>query len=335
MSVLQLSWLFLITLLTNFGGINMVLVSGQCQSDQQSLLLQMKSSLDLNSLGIAFFGKQSTRNQKLWSQSNDCCTWSGVDCDEAGRVIGLDLSEESISAGIDNSSSLFSLKYLQSLNLAYNSFNGSQIPSGLGNLTNLTYLNVSNAGFAGQIPIQVSGMTRPYPSFPCKTSVTLSDLSLFSLPMLQQLQLANNKFGGPIPEFSNASYSALSTLDLTAIQRLGNLTRLELSYNNLTVNASSDSSFPSQVSRLRLASCKLRVIPDLKNQSKLSYLDLSDNQIYGEIPNWVWEIGNGNLVHLNLSHNLLASLQRPYNISDLTCMTVLDLHSNQLQGNIP
>ncbi|KDO39391.1 hypothetical protein CISIN_1g001624mg [Citrus sinensis] len=615
MSVLQLSWLFLIPLLTNFGGINTVLVSGQCQSDQQSLLLQMKSSLVFNS-SLSFRMVQ-------WSQSTDCCTWCGVDCDEAGRVIGLDLSEESISGRIDNSSPLLSLKYLQSLNLAFNMFNATEIPSGLGNLTNLTHLNLSNAGFAGQIPIQVSAMTRlvtldlsssysfggplklenpnlsgllqnlaelralyldgvnisapgiewcqalsslvpklrvlslsscylsgpihpslaklqslsvicldqndlsspvpefladffnltslnlsssglngtfpetilqvhtlqtldlsgnsllrgslpdfpknsslrtlmlsyanfsgvlpdsignlknlsrldlarcnlsgsiptslakltqlvyldlssnkfvgPIPSLHMSKNLTHLDLSnnalpgaisstdwehlsnlvyvdlrnnalngsiprsLFSIPMLQQLLLANNKFGGPIPEFSNASYSALDTLDLSAnrlegpipmsifelknlkilmlssnklngtvqlaaIQRLRNLIRLELSYNNLTVNASGDSSFPSQVRTLRLASCKLKVIPNLKSQSKLFNLDLSDNQISGEIPNWVWEIGNGGLEYLNLSHNLLSSLQRPYSISDLNLMTVLDLHSNQLQGNIP
>lgn len=72
MSVLNLSWLFLIPLLTNFGGINVVLVSGQCQSDQQSLLLQMKGSL--------IFHPSLSFRMVRWSQSTDCCTWSGVNC---------------------------------------------------------------------------------------------------------------------------------------------------------------------------------------------------------------------------------------------------------------
>lgn len=615
MRILLLSWLFLIPFLANVFGIDVVLVSGRCQSDQQSLLLQMNNSLVFNSSLSVKLAK--------WSQGADCCDWGGVDCDGDGRVIGLDLSNESISGGIENAAGLFRLKSLQSLNLAFNTFNGSQIPSRLANLTNLTNLNLSSAGFQGQIPIQVSRMTRlvtldlsslylfgallklenpnlsrllqnltelrelyldgvnisapgidwcqalsslvpklrvlslsscylsgpihpslaklqslsvlrldqndlsspvpeflaeffnltslrlsssglngtfpekilqvhtletldlsdnrllqgslpdfpknsslrtlmlgntnfsgvlpdsignlknlstidlercnfsgsiptslanltqlvyldlssnkfvgPIPSLHMSKNLTHLDLShnalpgaisstdwenlsnvvyvdlrynslngsiprsLFSLPMLQQLQLANNKFGGLIPEFSNASSSALDTLDLSgnklegpipmsifelknlkililssnklngtvqlaAIQRLHNLTRLELSHNNLTVNASSDSSFPSHVSTLRLASCKLRVIPNLKNQSKLFNLDLSDNQISGEIPNWVWEIGNVSLQYLNLSHNLLSSLQQPYNISNLSLITVLDLHSNRLQGNIP
>ncbi|KAK1563225.1 hypothetical protein Q3G72_024367 [Acer saccharum] len=62
------------------------------------------------------------------------------------------------------------------------------------------------------------------------------------------------------------------------------------------------------------------------------HLDLSDNRIPGEIPNWIWEVGNGHLVHLNLSRNLLVSLREPYFIPDLS---VLDLHCNQLQGKIP
>ncbi|KAH9736667.1 hypothetical protein KPL71_018172 [Citrus sinensis] len=616
MSVLQLSWLFFIPLLTNFGGINMVLVSGQCQSDQQSLLLQMKSRLTFDS-SVSFRMVQ-------WSQSNDCCTWSGVDCDEAGRVIGLDLSEESISAGIDNSSSLFSLKYLQSLNLAFNMFNATEIPSGLGNLTNLTTLNLSNAGFAGQIPIQVSGMTRlvtldlsgmyfvraplklenpnlsgllqnlaelrelyldgvnisapgiewcqalsslvpklqvlslsgcflsgpvdpslsnlrslsvirldmndlysPVPEFladfsnltslylsscglhgafpekilqlptletldlsynellqgslpdfhqnlsletlilsatnfsgilpdsiknlknlsrvefylcnfngPIPTSMSdLSQLvyldmsfnhfsgpipslhmfrnlayldlsyniftggissigweqllnlfhvdlshnnlggsipqSLFELPMVQHLLLADNQFDGHVTEISNASSSLLDTLDLSdnnlegpiplsffelknlkilllssnkfvgtieldAIQRLRNLFRLDLSYNRLAVVAgSSVYCFPPLLTTLSLASCKLSAIPNLRKQTKLYHLDLSDNQISGEIPNWLWKIGKDSFNHLNLSHNLLVSLEQPYSISDLTSLSVLDLHSNQIQGKIP
>ena len=97
----------------------------------------------------------------LWNQSLEpnCCKWKGVSCDEEGRVIHLDLSEEQISSELSSSSTLFSLKDLQNLNLAYNKFN-SVIPSGFQKLTNLSYLNLSNAGFVGQIPIEISHLTR-------------------------------------------------------------------------------------------------------------------------------------------------------------------------------
>ncbi|KAL7169600.1 hypothetical protein ACSBR2_034605 [Camellia fascicularis] len=62
------------------------------------------------------------------------------------------------------------------------------------------------------------------------------------------------------------------------------------------------------------------------------HLDLSNNQIYGEIPNWIWEVGNGSLLYLNLSHYFLVEIQEPFEIPSLD---VLDLHSNQLHGEIP
>ena len=116
-----------------------------------------------------------------WTQSADCCNWKGVACDKEGCVIGLDLNSESISGGINQSSSLFSLQFLQTLNLANNNFNFTRIPSGFGNLTELVCLNLSNAGFSGQIPIQLSHMTR---------LVTL-DLSSLYFPGTPSLKLEN------------------------------------------------------------------------------------------------------------------------------------------------
>lgn len=93
-----------------------------------------------------------------WNQSVDYCSWS-VTCHE-GRVIVIDLTNESISGGLDDSSSLFNLQDLRSLSLAYNNFNSSQIPSQFDKLANLSYLNLSNSGFAGQIPVAISRLTR-------------------------------------------------------------------------------------------------------------------------------------------------------------------------------
>ncbi|KAG5550633.1 hypothetical protein RHGRI_015545 [Rhododendron griersonianum] len=86
-----------------------------------------------------------------------------------------------ISDGIDNSSTLFSLRYLETLNLAYNRLNSSLIPSNIGDLTNLRYLNLSNSGFSGQIPIGLSLLTR---------LVTL-DLSTLYFPRVPTLQIEN------------------------------------------------------------------------------------------------------------------------------------------------
>ena len=180
-------------------------------------------------------------------------------------------------------------------------------------------------------------------------------MSLFFLQSLQKMQLSNNQFGGQVARFPNVSLSPLNTLDLSSnklegliptflfdfqtinilslsfnnfsgtiqlewFQRLQNLERLDLSYNNLSISASesnSSLSYLPHLNLLRLASCNLQEFPPLMNQSRMAYLDLSNNQISGEIPNWIWNIGNGTLAYLNLSRNLLVGIQRTHIIPNL------------------
>ncbi|XP_062005623.1 receptor-like protein 53 [Rosa rugosa] len=598
----------------------MLVVSGQCSSNQQqSLLLQLKNSLNF----------EPALSSKLvkWNNVSDYCSWQGVSC-KGGCVTHLDLSSESISGELDNSSALFGLQYIEHLNLANNNFNYTQIPSQFNKLASLNYLNLSNASFAGQIPIEISHLTRLvildlstwyFPGLPSLkleqpnlrlvignlseinelyldgvnisapethwsqaissslpnlrvlslSSCNLSDpidsslqklhslsvihlennyfssqvpeflsnfsnltslrlgysrlngtfpeaifqvptletidlsnnvqlqgslpefkknrslrtlvlsrtnfsgllpdsigelkmlsridlsfcnftggipssmenltelvyldmsnnrlngsvplfnkgknleeiilshndlsgqinciqweslinlinlnlgdnkldgtipLSLFSLPLLQRLQLDTNQFSGQLLEISNISSQLLDTLDLSSnnlegpipvsitklqglkilslsfnnfsgsfaldgFQKLKNLSRLELSYNSLLISYKSTSysysSFPN-ITTLALASCKLRKFPDfLRYQSTLRYLDLSQNQIHGEIPNWVWRLSD--LHNLNLSCNSLVTLEGPilHTSSTFSSLSVIDLHSNQFQGQIP
>ncbi|KAK4582395.1 hypothetical protein RGQ29_025536 [Quercus rubra] len=619
MKIPYFSWLFLIPICSLFVSFGTFVVSGQCLGDQRSYLLELKNSLKFNSaLSIKLV---------RWNESVDCCLWEGVTCSEEGRAIGLNLFNESITAGLDNSSSLFSLQYLENLNLAYNCFN-SPIPMEFRKLKNLSYLNLSNAFLAGQIPNSISSLTRlvtldlstlnflahsmlkledpnlamliqnlselkelyldgvnisvqgyewcqalpsslpnlrvlsmsgcslsgpfefslsklqslsiisiynnpfnaPVPEFFANftnlTSLELSScglngtfpkkifqiqtlqkldlsnndllqgslpeflsngslrslllgltnfsgtlpnsisnltmlsridlsfcnfsgsipssmanltqlvyldmssnnftgpipslsmaknltqmyllrnhltgkidslnwkdllnlvnlelshnslegnipVSLFSLPSLQILRLSNNHFSGQLNEFSNVSSCQLKTLDLSSnhlegpipmsifelqgiqelllssnkfngslqlnvIHQLRNLFDLDLSYNSLLIEyngtSSSLSSF-SHVTKLKLASCKLKIFPDfLVNLSNLTVLDLSNNQIHGEIPNWIWKFSN--LLHLDLSFNqLLMTREGPLlDLSSLIVLGFLDVHSNQLEGELP
>ncbi|KAL6138228.1 hypothetical protein ACLB2K_063511 [Fragaria x ananassa] len=122
-------------------------VRSNCIESQKQSLLHFKESLVFDS---------SSSKLITWNSSTDCCSWLGVTCSSNGRVVGLDLSSESISCSIDNSSSLFQLEHLQSLNLANNSFNDSSISSAIGKLADLRYLNLSSTYFSGQIPIEVA-----------------------------------------------------------------------------------------------------------------------------------------------------------------------------------
>ncbi|PON94310.1 LRR domain containing protein [Trema orientale] len=144
MSTSLFPWHFIFSILL---GISIPVVSGRCLGHQQALLLQMRRNLE-------FDDQMSTKLAKWNVRSPDCCFWEGVSCED-GRVVELDLSNEGISGELDNSSSLFSLHHLRSLDLSCNFFS-SMIPSKIGNLTNLNYLNLSNSGFLGQIPREVS-----------------------------------------------------------------------------------------------------------------------------------------------------------------------------------
>ncbi|KAG5584766.1 hypothetical protein H5410_045200 [Solanum commersonii] len=268
-------------------------------------------------------------------------------------------------------STMANLTNLAYLDLSFNNFTGS-IPH-FQRSKKLTHLDLSRNGLTGLLSrAHFEGLSElVYINLGDNSLNGTLPAYIFELPSLQQLFLNNNQFVGQVDEFRNASSSPLDTVDLRnnhlngsipksafeigrlkvlslssnsfrgilpldLIGRLSNLSRLELSYNNLTVDASSRNSasftFP-QLNILKLASCRLQKFPNLKNQSRLIHLDLSDNQIRGAIPNWIWGIGSGNLAHLNLSFNQLEYMEQPYNAS--SNLVVLDLHSNRLKGDLP
>lgn len=215
------------------------------------------------------------------------------------------------------------LNYLEFLNLG-NNFLSGHVPVSLFSLPSLWLIDLSNNQFSGQI----------------------NEISNLSSSLVDTVDLSGNKLEGPTPKFffeilSLASLSLSSNnfsgvVELSMFGKLQNLDRLDLSHNKFSVNlnasTSSSSSLLPQFGSLRLASCKLQKLPDLKNQSRLMTLDLSENQITGEIPSWIWESGNGFLRFLNLSHNLFTDLQEPYHFHR---HDFIDLHSNKLHGKIP
>ncbi|XP_076896829.1 receptor like protein 27-like [Bidens hawaiensis] len=217
-------------------------------------------------------------------------------------------------------------------------------------LDKLEYLDLANNSLTGSFPDafltlkSLEHLDLSYNSFSGKTNDDSINASFFSY-QLRTIDLSSNKFEGPLPGFI-FKLAAISSLELSAnkftgrvnlhmFANLKELSVLDLSYNNLTVSVEANNSFSSlsKLNKLKLASCKMQQIPDLKNLSGLAMLDLSDNQLSGEIPSWIWETGNGFLRQLNLSYNKFSSLQKPYTFPFL--LDVLDLHFNNLEGDIP
>ncbi|KAG4164154.1 hypothetical protein ERO13_D01G217950v2, partial [Gossypium hirsutum] len=337
---------------------NLVLVSGQCQSDQRQLLLELNLSGRFRS---TIFATPLGRLMK-WNQTKDCCSWEGVSCDAGGHVIGLDLSIRGISSPIDDSSSLFRFQHLQRLNLAFNWFKTS-FPTGFDKLENLSYLNLSYSGFKGQIPVEISRLTRLKPNLEMLVqnltrlrflyldgitiSATGNELCRDLLPFtkLQVLSMSDCYLSGPIPFFSsfknlrelNLGDNQLSgTIHSTDWSGLSKLEIVDLSNNKLSGTIPPTLFGIQSLRRLFLSQNQFNgSIGDLhgKASSLLGTLDLSSNKLQGQFPMFVFELHG--LTLLDLSSNNFSGLIPMSAFPNLRNLSDLDLSYNRLSIDAP
>lgn len=217
--------------------------------------------------------------------------------------------------------SLGNLSFLSTLDLSWSNFFGP-LPPTLANLSQLTYLDLSNNFFNGTVP---------------------HDL-VHSSGNLSTLDLSHNQFSGTIPYFPAGQLSSLDlssnnfsgTFEIASVQNLSRLTSLSLSNSGLSVDAGASSFNLPQLFTLDLSACHLKKFPEfLKNQTDLSHLDLSMNDIHGDLPQWISDITvttYGSL--LNLSYNFLTGPKSPLNLSRYGFGRQIDLSYNELTSNI-
>jgi hypothetical protein len=162
-----------------------------CHEVESSALLQFKDSFIINksASGDPFaYPKVAS-----WINSTDCCSWDGVECSkDTSHVIGLDLSSSFVYGSINSDSSIFCLRKLQR-SLADNHFYNAQILSAVGNLSMLTYLNLSYSVFSGQSPESLANLSslktlilkncQLHGEFPTKN---------FQLPNIRVLRIGGN-----------------------------------------------------------------------------------------------------------------------------------------------
>ncbi|KAL1816963.1 hypothetical protein ACET3Z_019537 [Daucus carota] len=346
-----------------------VLASGQCLDSQRSLLLQLKQSFTFDSL--------SSTKLVQWNQTTkDCCNWQGVTCKKrSGRVIGLDLSNEGITNGINSSSTLFRLEFLERMNLASNSFNSTEIPSGLSNLTSLVYLNLSNS-FRGQVPNVFSRMEKlavldlSY-SYSLKIENPKLSIIVQNLTQLTELYLDTVDMSSQGSDWSRAISSSLPNLRILSLTechitgpihpsfvKLQFLSVIKLDGNNLNTPFPEVFANLSNLKVLSLQACNFSgVFPQRILQiPTLQTLYLSGSRLLrGSLPEFPQ---NGLLQTLVLtftnfsgvlpeSIGNLGSLSRmeltdcnfsgkvPNSMRNLTSLVHLDFSYNNFSGNIP
>ncbi|XP_058111890.1 receptor-like protein Cf-9 homolog [Magnolia sinica] len=281
-----------------------------------------------------------------WNSNNtDCCSWEGITCDgPTGHVISLDLRELFISGRIDFES-LFRLRNLQKLNLAFNYFDGSPIPSGFDQLTrSLRKLILQNCGlsssiysslsqfhFLSELDLSYNNLSSAVPNF-------IGNLSSLTSLLLRYCGL-HGKFPESVFQLPNLqiidiSYNPLVAINLPEFPQNNTLQQLILSYTGFSGKLPDSLSNLKFLTHLGLSNCNLSgsLPSSLLNLTKPQYLYLSSNKLSGPIPS---SYGNEllNLKEINLGNNLLNGTI-PSSLLSLPSLQWLDLEGNQLSGRL-
>ncbi|KAG7573389.1 Leucine-rich repeat [Arabidopsis suecica] len=263
------------------------------------------------------------------------------------------------------------LNKLEALSLSSNGFFG-QVPSTISNLTSLTQLYLDQNKLTGSFPLvqnltnlSIIGLasnhfTGTIPSY-LLTLPSLSALDMSkndftgsievpnsstSSSRLKYLVLGDNHFEGKILEpisklinlthldvsFLNASYA----IELKLFSSLKSLLYLDLSGNSISPASlrSSDSYIPLTMELLTLAYCGISEFPNiLRALENLEYIDLSNNVINGEIPEWLWRLPR--LGTMDTRNNSFNGFQGSPQVLINSSLRMLYLDSNNFEGALP
>ncbi|KAG2277862.1 hypothetical protein Bca52824_060417 [Brassica carinata] len=340
------------------------LTPDMCHPDQRDVLLQLKTEfkiqkpdeLDDYSMNVTSYPK----TESWGNRSTDCCNWDGVTCNtESGKVIRLELSCSCLHGQLEPNSSLFSLKHLTSLNLAFNNFTFSPIPAKFSNLMLLETLNLSGSSLKGHIPREILQLTNlvsldlsSYVSIyspPSSLLLSIENPPLFlrllaqNLRNLRALDLSSVNISSEIPhEFSYML--SLRSLHLERCSLVGEFPSglfMIPSLQSIILDNNPDlrGSLPIfhrnnclQVLRLWETSFS-GIIPDsIGNLKNLASLTLADSNFSGRIPSSLGELSN--LSSLSLSSNHFTG-EVPSSIGNLKQLISFDVDYNQLTGSFP
>ncbi|WP_428743057.1 leucine-rich repeat domain-containing protein [Tenacibaculum sp.] len=254
---------------------------------------------------------------ETWDLNAQMSTWKGVVLDTYGNVTKLDLYFNNLNGMLP--SEIGNLTSLIFLNISSNKLIG-EIPPEIGNLINLKKLSFSNNQLSGVIPKEIGKLT-----FLEELSLGGNQLTgaipieVTNLTKLRDISLSQNQLSGEIPK-EIGKLTFLEKLSLYTNQLIGDI---PLEIGNLT-----------NLTYLNIANNKLTgAIPkSIGNLIKIQNISIGTNQLTGEIP---LEIGNlTNLRFLYLFNNQLTG-EIPSEIGNLVSLEYISLNSNNLTGIIP
>ncbi|XP_076948607.1 putative LRR receptor-like serine/threonine-protein kinase At1g07650 [Bidens hawaiensis] len=280
------------------------------------------------------------------------CSYPGDVC----HVIAIILKGQDLDGVLPPS--LATLPYIKKIDLALNFLSGTippewastkleflsvfvnrlsgRIPTYLGNITSLVYLSLEGNMFSENVPAEL-GKLENLENLTLNANYLSGELplELSSLANLAELRLTSNNFNGKIPSLE--SWRQLRNLEIigsglegpipSSISLLSNLTQLRIS------DLSGESSpFPnlrsmSNMRNLVLRSCNITgTIPTyITRLSNLKFLDLSFNDLVGDIPDLS---GLGDLQYVYFTGNSLNGSFPPWLKNTGNSRFVVDLSYN-------
>ncbi|XP_060675428.1 receptor-like protein EIX2 [Ziziphus jujuba] len=280
-----------------------------CKESERQALLRFKEDL-----------KDPMNNLSDWVGNGDCCSWTGVVCDNStGHVHELHVSSLNFDYSYEYhfvmgnglggkiNPSLLELKHLKHLDLSRNNFKGIRIPSFLGSIHSLIYLNLSYTAFGGVIPHELG-----------------------NLSSLRYLNLGNN-------EYEN-NENELKVENLQWISGLSSLQYLEMSEIDLSkaydwlqvINM-----LPS-LEELHFSNCQLPYqfspLSVINSTSSLVTLDLSYNYFGPLMLMWLFSLTNLESLYIQDSG---FEGPIPFGLTNLTHLKILDMSLNPFNSTIP
>lgn len=329
--------------------------AGKTFPGDAAALRQLKAALDPSSLtpGSCISSWNFAAGDpcdSLFSAARFTCGFRCDAVDSAGFSRVTDIALDSAGYSGRLSPAVWSLPYLQTLDLPDNELHGSvpmPPPGGAAVRRRLRRMTLSRNAFSGRIP-------------------------LGELPALEELFLDGNRFSGPIPS-SPPLLRSLQRLEIQMNNLSGGLPELGSMPGLLYLDASDNllsgelpPSLPPSLVQLSLRNNLLRgplagdLVEALPN---LQVLDLSNNRISGELPaalfahpaleqltlshnqftalqspsQWWWRAAamSSQLVAVDLGHNLLTGMLPLGLVTAMPRLTALVLEDNRLSGMIP
>ncbi|CAM0947201.1 unnamed protein product [Alopecurus aequalis] len=229
--------------------------------------------------------------------------------------------ERNYMSGLIPNFSFDSMPTLSHIYVHNNSLSGP-VPSGIGSLLMLQVLRLGRNKLSGPVPPTIFNMSKIVDMrLPDNNNLTghIPSNTSFSLPMLQILDLQNNKFKGQIP-LGLAACHRLQVLSIagnlfvdvvpTWLAKLPQLTVISMGGNYLVG----------------------KIPAVLGNLTMLSWLGIPYSNLSGEVP-----VELGKLMQLTYMHLAFNQLTGPFPefLGNLSELSVIILRSNQLTGPVP